>query len=262
MAGGGDGASLVDAVPLGPFGAAQPIPALQAGFDNDDPGLTGDGLELYVASKASGNEDIYVSRRASRNDPWPAPVVVPGMDTTATEKAPQPSASGLTLYYQSADEIMVATRTAVGQPWTIATTGINMPYTETPAVCDDDRVMYLRVGSDVARDIYRSTRASTSDAWSAPVLVPELSSSVADSGPWVSPSCSRIYFDSDTPAVGTPYVADLISGGTMFGTPVEVAGLTANVSKVHDLSLTTDERYLVFSHSGTSGFEEIWETSR
>src|SRR5262249_32762056 len=48
-----------------------------SGSDTQDPAISGDGLSLYFSSnrpgRLSGGNDLWVSRRASLNDPWGAP---------------------------------------------------------------------------------------------------------------------------------------------------------------------------------------------
>src|ERR1043165_312493 len=66
----------------GPFVNVRPIAELASAFDEDDPGISRDGLEIYWASKRTGASKIWMSRRASRTDPWGTPAQVTELDLT------------------------------------------------------------------------------------------------------------------------------------------------------------------------------------
>jgi len=71
------------------------------------PCLTADGLELYFSSNRSGAHDLYVSTRATVNDPWgPAMNLGPTVNSTEVhtywgDQGPEISADGLTLLFHS-----------------------------------------------------------------------------------------------------------------------------------------------------------------
>src|SRR4051794_19917959 len=60
----------------------------------DDPGLTGDLLEMYFNVSSV---DVYSTSRPTIADAWAAPAIVSELDSTASQSTPEPSLDGLTL---------------------------------------------------------------------------------------------------------------------------------------------------------------------
>ena len=66
--------------------------------------ISKNGLSLIFASNRSGGvggNDLYVSKRASANDPWEAPLLVPNVNSTAAEMCPTLSLDEHRLYFAS-----------------------------------------------------------------------------------------------------------------------------------------------------------------
>ena len=126
------------------------------------PSLSANGLELYFVSDrpgalgGSGDQDIYVSRRASVNDSWgaaarvPPPVSSPFFDIT-----PSISLDGLDLYFGSNrpgpfsppwPDLWVSHRASVNDPWGEAVNlgpGVNTPLFEGAiSISPDQRAAY------------------------------------------------------------------------------------------------------------------------
>ena len=76
-------------------------------------------------TKAQGKADLYVSTRASRQEPWGRAVNLgPPLNTDAFEAFPTPSADGRTLYFNRStsfdsddSDLWVSTRTGSDAPW-------------------------------------------------------------------------------------------------------------------------------------------------
>lgn len=77
-----------------------------------DPSISADGLELFFESRRSGGHglaDIYVSRRASKDDPWgPCMNIGAPVNTANWEQSPSISADGLSLYFSPGPVCMAA----------------------------------------------------------------------------------------------------------------------------------------------------------
>lgn len=153
------------AVSLGP-GVNSPV-----GDGDCTPWITPDGLELYLVSWRSGGygeSDIYVVRRATRSDPWGAPVNLgPVVNSAYAELAPCLSPDGLLLIFSDIS----------GYP--------------------------LRPNGYGESDLYLTGRANTSASWQAPVnLGPKINSPDVEAGPRFSPDGRTVYFwtghDADT----------------------------------------------------------------
>lgn len=124
----------------------------------DDPTITADLLELYFEStRFDGMGDILVSRRNSPGEPWGVPELVAELsDPTFDEETPEISADGLTILFASG-----------GRPDSLG-------------------------GSD----LYVATRPDRASAWSAPVHIDELSSTLGEGAAAVDASGLRVVLHS------------------------------------------------------------------
>lgn len=101
------------------FGAYGPItPDPDPDGDTGFPTLSADELEMYVSSDRGGERDIFVSRRASRGDPFPAVQRVAQLSAqNAEDLDPELTLDGTTMYLASnrsgsqGHDLFVATRT-------------------------------------------------------------------------------------------------------------------------------------------------------
>jgi hypothetical protein len=91
----------------GVFGPAQLVPGVNSAFDDGQPNLRRDGLELFFYSTrpdpdALGGPDLYVATRESTGDPWSTPINLgPNVNSPAGETRPSLSWDGTTLYFGS-----------------------------------------------------------------------------------------------------------------------------------------------------------------
>ncbi|MHC4439989.1 MAG: LamG-like jellyroll fold domain-containing protein [Planctomycetota bacterium] len=131
-------------------------------------GISPDGLELYFDSERPGgygSSDIWVSRRATKNDPWGEPINL-GMvvNSTACEGLVFLSPDGLLLFF-SEDS---------GEP--------------------------VRRGGFGRIDMWVTRRTNLLDPWGTPMnLGPIVNTSSLDGGPRISPDGSTLYFASERP---------------------------------------------------------------
>ena len=118
-------ASLVR--PDGTFAAAEPVPGLNTAVEDARPNLRRDGLEIVFDSNRTGThggQDVWVSLRASPDDPWTDPVNLgPTVNTAANETRATLSWDALSLYFGSnraggegSTDIYVSTRDRVQGP--------------------------------------------------------------------------------------------------------------------------------------------------
>lgn len=183
------------------------------------PALSNDGLTLIFSSDRGGPGsvgalDLYMSTRASLSDPWSSPVNLGNViNTVDLDSGADISADGLSLYFYSnttsssfgLNDIYVSTRATVVDPWgppsnlgSLINTSV---HEQAPEIASDGLSLYFhtnRSGGPGANNIWRSTRASTSASWSAPVV---LDAPVNSSGDEFAPSLSSdwqsLYFTSD-----------------------------------------------------------------
>lgn len=78
--------------------------------DDESPALSADGLELYFDSDRSGTYALYVARRASRAEPFGAPVPIAELAGTGNAYDPWLSADGHHLVYAQGGEIIHVAR--------------------------------------------------------------------------------------------------------------------------------------------------------
>jgi len=133
------------------------------------PRLSTDGLELYFSARnragGYGGDDIWVTRRATKNDAWEPPINLGAVvNSPASDCYPFLSADGLALFF-----------------------------------CEN-RGRPLRPGGFGNVDMWVTTRASVSEPWGTPVnLGPQVNSPSHDSGPVISPDGFTLYFGSNRP---------------------------------------------------------------
>jgi Tol biopolymer transport system component len=148
-----------------------------------------DGLEMYIGSDSRsggyGAWDMWVSRRASKDQNWGLPENLGTVFNTAKDEGcGSISSDGLTLYFYSDDrpggygsgDIYVATRATKNDPWDMAVNlgpGINSSKDEkcpvvSPSGLELYFTSYLRSGGYGGNDIYVARRATIDDSWGEP----------------------------------------------------------------------------------------------
>ena len=80
-------------------------PTVNSSVGEINPEISADGLLLFFDSRrtgGSGHDDIWVTRRATTNDPWGEPVNLgPTVNSSLADGAPRISADGLSLFFHS-----------------------------------------------------------------------------------------------------------------------------------------------------------------
>jgi hypothetical protein len=159
-------------VPAGDLG-----PVVNSSAYEDAPRISPDGLELHFSSDRPGGygiEDLWVTKHATKNDPWAEPVNLgPTVNSSADEDFPFLTSDGLLLFFSA----------------------------------DRDAVGPLQPGGYGGLDMWMARRASVSDPWGTPVnLGPMMNSSSLDCAATLSPDGQTLYFTSDRPGgFGGPY---------------------------------------------------------
>ena len=144
-----------------PWGPGENLgPVVNSGSNDWWPSVSRDGLELYFTSdrpNGSGNHDLWVTRRATRDAPWTDPENLgPEINSISQDLHPCLSTDGLILFFNS-----------------------------------------KRSGGYGKGDLYITRRASRSDPWEEAVnLGPLVNSSALEGVPFISADGSTLYFDS------------------------------------------------------------------
>ena len=188
-----------------------------AAWDSES-SISSDSLELYFASNRSGGSggfDLWVTRRATTNDPWGQPVNLgPNINTSVDDADVCISADGLSLYFESyrngghgRNDLWVTRRATTSDPWgepvDLGPTVNSSASDGAPSISADGRMLFFsdhpsrRPGGYGGTDIWLAMRASISDPWGEPVnMGPTVNSSSNDQGPNISTGGSILYFFS------------------------------------------------------------------
>ncbi len=210
-------------------------PAINSAFSDQGPAISKDGLSLYFTSDRpeglGGPFDMYVSQRASVDDPWGSPVNLgPTVNTAFDEGEPGLSRDGHFLFFQSKRpggfggiDLWVSYREHTHddfdwQPAVNLGAGVNSAADDQgPSYFENEEdgapQLYFgssrpgglggnsnRVGSIGAGDLWAATRESTLDAWSTPVnLGSPVNTSSQEQAPYLSSDGKTLFFSSGRP---------------------------------------------------------------
>lgn len=265
-------------------------PNINSSFLDAGPATSKDGLSLYMASTrpgGSGLNDIYVSQRNSREEPWGVPVNLGAVvNTPDTEAGPSLSRDEHWLFFQStrpggfgALDIWVSyrqhTHDDLGwQPPVNMGPGVNSAAFETGSSYfenDDDGAPQLffasnRLGGPGAFDIYVSDLLPD-DTFGPASLVSELSSPFTDVDPSIRFDGREVFFFSSRPvsfglidlwAAARETVFDPWSTPTNLGPLVNTGALD---TQPH---IGSDRQTLYFASNRDGGFGDLdlWVTTR
>jgi hypothetical protein len=176
------------------------------------PCISADGIELYLSDVSPwgtparpgghGGGDIWVTRRANRDEQWAVPVNLGApVNTGGMETYPNISADGLSLYFSDGD-LWLATRPTRDDNWSVrarVTGGVNSGSWEGfPNISADQRVLLFysdRPGGYGGMDIYMVMRPTVSDAWGPAVnLGPMINTPYYDMSPSLSADGYTLHF--------------------------------------------------------------------
>jgi Tol biopolymer transport system component len=248
--------------------------------NESSPTISGDGLELYFGSNREGgfgNSDIWVTTRASKNDPWEAPINLGAVvNTDSAEGTPSISADGLTLYFsdwiaprpggQGSVDLWVTTRASKSDPWT---TPVNLGpvvntngFEVTPEISSDGLELYFesnRPGAYGEDDLWVCTRATIDDSWGAPQnLGSAINGELWEHCPTISSNGLILFYDLDIP--GDIMVTRRTTHSDSWQTPVNL-GRTYSDHYAADISADFSILYFTSAQAGGQGGADIWQLS-
>ncbi|HEU4382141.1 MAG TPA: hypothetical protein VFR85_01460 [Anaeromyxobacteraceae bacterium] len=209
-------------------------PTINTSASDINPTLSPDGLALYFASTRTGGlggNDLWVSRRASPDDPWGAPVNLAVLNTTGADTAPAFSVDGHSLFFVS------------DRPGN----GLNDIWVTRRADKDDDF------------------------GWEEPVhLGPEVNTEAVESGPeflrTVEEGPTSLYFVRQ-PAGGLfqIWAAPVTARGEVTGPAAPVSELWHPTGGSVGPTVRADGREIIFfsgAQAGGSGNTDLWTATR
>src|SRR2546426_267533 len=262
-------------------------------FDDNRPAISKDGLSLYITSGrlgGFGGLDIWVSHRATVDDPWGPPQNLgPTVNSSSNDVAPAFSPDGHRMYFHSfrpggcgLADIYVSRRHdrrddfGWGPPEDLGCI-VNTPYVNAgPTIFEDEATgittLYFPVqnnppGSDQGFDLYASTRIGDEGAFGPPVLVPELSSPFRDTRTAIRRDGLEIFLSSGRPGgVGNEdlWVSTRASTLDPWSTPVNLGAVVNTTAFDGGPALSFDGTTLYFHSNRPGGFggNDLYVTTR
>jgi hypothetical protein len=155
-------------------------PLVNSSADETMPTVSADGLELHFSEYTVprpggyGNSDIWVTKRATRNAPWTAPVNLgPVVNSASYDSRPRLSADGLSLFFDSQRpggygqaDLYVTKRASATSPWGLA---VNLgPVVNSPAF--EECAFPSADGTTLYWDSGRPGGYGGHDIWQAPII--------------------------------------------------------------------------------------------
>ena len=287
-------AAGVDQPAYGPWGTPVNLgPVVNSPANEQHPAISKDGLSLYVSSDRPGGlggTDIWVSQRASIDDPWGAPVNLgPNINSSGNDLAPTFTPDGHHLYFHSTGrggcglaDLFVARRHDKRDDfgWELAENlgcVVNGPYADAgPTYFEDEATgittLYFTVqnnppGSDQGFDIYATTRMGEEGAFGPPALVPELSSPFRDTRTTIRRDGLEMIISSGRPGgVGSEDLWVSTRGSTLdpWETPVNLGPVVNSTAFDGAPALSFDGVTLYFFSERAGGFgkRDLYVTAR
>lgn len=255
------------------------------GYDDDDPSLRFDRLEIYFASNrpinamdASSDEDVYVSTRTSAEDPWGEPVRLPSpINGSADDTSPELSADGLTMTIASDRpgpqamgglDLYLLTRASLGTDWSepVHITELNAGQVDGSGALTGDalRIFFCSIRGGVGNeDVFVAERASDEVVFGAPIrLGGEINSDYLDCNPFVDALGGVMLFATARGGVTDSDLAVVEDEGAGFGSVVFLEGEVNTTAREMDPWLSSDGEVLYFSRSLPSPEANIYRAFR
>lgn len=188
-----------------PFGPATPLAAFNTTSHDNDPMVASDHLSLWFSSARSGNNELYVARRASTAVDFGPASLVPGVGGPSQEMHPYYRAAGQELWLTSdrADagvDIYRARAADGGFEAPVRVAELSSGALDVhPAITEDGLTLLFasnRDGGAGGFDLWLARWASATAAFDPPEPVAGVGSSADEYGGWLSPDGCRVYFSS------------------------------------------------------------------
>jgi len=254
-----------------------------------EPSISADGLELFFESHrpgGHGNADIYVSRRASKDDPWgPCMNIGAPVNTAYDDQSPSISADGLTLFFSAynrpggygSDDLWVTTRASVSGPWgppvNLGATVNTSTYDWMPSISADGLVLFFmsgRAGGLGGDDLWFTSRATKNDPWGSPVnLGAPINSSLNEACLDISADSRMLFFSDHMLGPFRPggcggqdiWVAIRATANDPWGEPTNVGPVINRSDWEFTPNISADGSTLYFASMppGGTGNADLWQ---
>jgi hypothetical protein len=264
-------------------------PTFNSAASDAGPAISSDGLSLYFHSDRPGGQganDIWVSQRATVNDPWgPLANLGPTINTASAESQPAFSADGHWLFFASdkpgglgGDDIYQSYRPNVHDDfgWQTPTNlgaNVNSATRDSwPGYFEHGGAPQLyfatsgRPGSLGGDDVY-VTNLQADGTWGQSTPVPELNSPVADRRPHLRRDGLELFLFSDrtgTLGAADVWVSTRATADAPWTTPVNLGAPFNSTANDLQAYVSDDGRTLVYASQRSGGFGnfDLYVTTR
>lgn len=234
--GGNDG---VDAPPActGPFLPPVRLAALASPRQDAGASMTADGLELYVSSNRDdpANLDLYVSRRASRQDTFTMLTKITELSTPIDDDDPYIESDGLALWFNTGGDIVRSTRPDRASAWSAPVVRADLSSVaidDAPGLTSDGLTVYFDSARDPNLgnlDLWSASRSSATEPFANLRHEVVASSNSFDCCPHVLPGDTQVAFTTQRAPGTKVYVADRMPDGSLgTATPYALVNSAAN----------------------------------
>ncbi|MBA3459295.1 MAG: PD40 domain-containing protein [Deltaproteobacteria bacterium] len=192
------------------WGPASRVAEVGTAIDDTSVALSEDSLVL-IMTRSGATTNMFEATRSAPGGAFSTPVRLTLFAAQADDLSPWLSSDGLRLTFGSRQngllDIFETTRATRAAPWgqpvflsTLSSSGRD----DNPTLSEDGLEVFFssdRTGS-ASYDVYRSTRTALGQPFSAPQVVPELSSAGDDIGTRLSRDGRRMYFNFNSVRTG------------------------------------------------------------
>jgi len=190
-------------------------PTVNSPYGDGGPIISADGLSLYFGSYRPGGyggNDVWVTTRATTDDPWEEPVNLGPTVNSSVSDAPGSCIDGLTLFLDSSrpggsggQDLWITRRATIDDPWgepvNLGPTVNSSGFDAAPISSPDGLMLFFmsgRSGGYGFFDGWVTRRSNIEDDWGIPVnLGPMINTSNLDGCACLSPDGYTLYFMSD-----------------------------------------------------------------
>lgn len=196
-----------------PFGAPEPVTAVNTEQTEASPAVSLDGRELWFGSERDGGlgkQDIWVARRASTADAWGEPANVMELNSVEKDIPRPPAVSGTIMplgsrrgssgYY----ETFLAERASEEQPFStpreLTELEVSGQNTVDGFLTEDGLTLFFNRSpgaGESSGDLYVVARSSRDEPFGAAVPLLSVNTSQDERDPWLSPDGRHLFFSSD-----------------------------------------------------------------
>jgi hypothetical protein len=223
-----------------------------------------------AAARADGLVDSSAPDIAPGAGPWGNVVEQSALDIGVISDDPTLTGDELEIYFNSnrdgTGDIFMSTRASIADAWSTPQTVVPLSspsYNEnTPEVSADGLELYFIRDTTASGDVYVSTRALRTDAWSTPTFVPELTTVYGDASPTLTADRLTMYLANDGGTNGFEvYRATRNSLTSAWSAPAPVSELSSAAFD-SDAFVTTDGTELYWSSTRNATKSALWHATR